>query len=112
MHEISVCQSILAILEKRLEHNSEKKVKIIHLAIGELSGIELDALRFAFPIVMQHTRFETATLKITVIPALGFCENCNKSVKISSAFRCCSDCKKPISKLIQGDELLIKEVEL
>ncbi len=52
MHEISLCESVLQVLEQQAPVQNYQKVKTVWLEIGILSGIDIDALRFGFDVVM------------------------------------------------------------
>ena len=48
MHEMSLAQGILQIVEDTLAREGGGRVSLIRLEVGRLAGVELDALRFGF----------------------------------------------------------------
>jgi len=53
MHELSIAHSILSIAENAVPENSKAFVTSVGLQIGELSGIEIESLEFAFSVIKQ-----------------------------------------------------------
>ena len=56
MHEMSLCESILQILEDNAKKQGFAKVKTVWLEIGCLSGVEMEAMRFSFDAVTRGTQ--------------------------------------------------------
>ena len=64
MHEVSLCESIIKIIEKQAEKEDFQHVQTVTLAVGRQSGASLESLSFAFPLVAKNTRAEGAELVI------------------------------------------------
>jgi hydrogenase nickel incorporation protein HypA/HybF len=76
MHELSVAS---AVVEKVLEYvsaHSVKKVLTVRLAIGELSHIEADQLRFCYGAITEQTPIQDSALEIEPVEAVVQCERC------------------------------------
>lgn len=78
MHELSLCQSALDIIERRARDSSAKRVTSVWLDNGALSCIEESALTFCFEIVCRGTTAEGCALRINTVPARAWCWNCNR----------------------------------
>ena len=65
MHEVSLCESILKIIEKQAEKEKFTRVVRVQLTIGELSGASPESLSFAFPFVAKGTIADGAELAFT-----------------------------------------------
>jgi hydrogenase nickel incorporation protein HypA/HybF len=70
MHEISLCESILDIINERAAQDRFSKVKRVRLEVGPFSSVEPEALRFGFDVVMRGSVAEGAKLEIGVLPGL------------------------------------------
>ncbi|WP_305987540.1 hydrogenase maturation nickel metallochaperone HypA [Roseibium sp. MMSF_3544] len=112
MHEMSLCESILGILKEQAEQQSFSKVDRVCLEVGTLSGVELEALRFGFDVVMRGSLAEGAALEITCPQAQAWCLNCAKSVPIAERYDPCPECGSHQLQVTGGDELRIKELEV
>ena len=111
MHELTICFNLVKILEKEALHE-KKCVKRLWLEIGDLAGIELDALRFSFPIAALHSVAEKATLEIISVPGQAWCEGCQQTIDIKTYFSACPVCACYNYRIIQGKELRLLKMEL
>ncbi len=69
MHEVSLCESILKIVERQAEKEKFARVVSITLTVGELSGASTEAMTFCFPFVAKGTIADGA--KLTFVSAKG-----------------------------------------
>ncbi|MBL1321473.1 MAG: hydrogenase maturation nickel metallochaperone HypA [Methylophaga sp.] len=112
MHEMSLCEGILQIIEDEAQKQQFTEVKQVILDVGVLSGVEITALEFAFEVIMQGTVAEKATLKINEIEAQAWCMPCSKTVNIKQRYDACPDCESYQLQVSGGDEMRIKELEV
>ena len=56
MHEMSLAQSIVEIVENTAEANNTRKVSKVKLIVGELAGVEMHALMQGLKIASASTR--------------------------------------------------------
>lgn len=64
MHELSLCQSAVEIVQQQAEQHGVKRVTGVWLEIGTLSCVEESAVRFSFDIVCQGTLAQGCELHI------------------------------------------------
>jgi len=112
MHEISLCESVLQILEQQAKVQHYQKVRTIWLEIGLLSGVEIEAMRFGFEIVMKGSLAENARLEILEIPGQASCEACGNQIAIRQLYDLCPDCGSEKLKINNGQQMRIKELEV
>ena len=62
MHEMALCESIRRTLEEQSRAHKFSKVKRVCLEVGPFSGVEVEALRFGFDVVMRGTLADGAKL--------------------------------------------------
>lgn len=65
MHEVSLCESILKIIERQAQKEGFTRVTKVQLTVGTLSGASPESLSFAFPLVTKDTLADGAELEIT-----------------------------------------------
>ncbi len=65
MHEVSLCESIVKIIQKQAEKDGFTRVTRVTLLVGALSGASTESLEFCFPMVAKDTIAEGATLAFT-----------------------------------------------
>mgnify|MGYP001231000380 CR=1 FL=1 len=112
MHEIGICESIRQTLEAQSELHRFSRVKRVCLEIGPLSGVEVEALRFGFEVVMRGSIADGAHLEIVDCPAEAWCMNCADTVPIKQRFDACIKCGSHQLQVTAGEELRIKELEV
>ncbi|MGY5810262.1 hydrogenase maturation nickel metallochaperone HypA [Rhizobium sp. LEGMi198b] len=112
MHEMSLMESVIAIVCEMAQLNGASAVKSIRLDIGVLSHINPDSLLFCYEAVRRGTIAEHATLEITRIAGKGWCLECGKTVPLDKRFGACPDCGRYRVQTTAGDELRIKDMEV
>jgi len=112
MHELSIVMGIVDIADKEVRKISASKVEVIELDIGDLSGIEMEALDFAWEIAVKGTVLENAERKINYIEARARCGDCGCDFKISALYDACPQCKSYLKDIYQGKELRVKALEV
>ena len=76
MHEMSLCEGILRVIEDHATTQDFHKVKTVWLEVGVLAGVEVEALRFGFDVVMKDSIAEDARLEIIQVPGQAWCMSC------------------------------------
>ncbi|MEO1132693.1 MAG: hydrogenase maturation nickel metallochaperone HypA [Cyanobacteria bacterium J06639_1] len=74
MHEVSVMESVSEIAIARAREVGAPHIHQLQLEVGEFSGVVVDALEFAFDVVVAGTMLEDAGLEYHLSSRLG--ENC------------------------------------
>jgi hydrogenase nickel incorporation protein HypA/HybF len=64
MHELTICQNIIEIINKEIVGKAVSKIKTIYLEIGEFALIEISALVFSFELLAKGTPMESAILDV------------------------------------------------
>ena len=112
MHEMSLCENILQVLEEEADKQGFERVRQVWLEIGRLAGVEAEALRFSFDIVIRGTLADGAKLSIIEVPGAAWCTPCAESVPVEQRFDACPKCGGFQLQLTAGDEMRIKELEV
>lgn len=112
MHELSIAQRFLHIVGEEAAKHHCAKVHKIHLVIGALSSIEPECLRFCFDVVAQGSVAEKAELVIDMIPGRGTCPECGQKKDVMSFPVLCESCGHAFLRIIGGDEIYIKDMEV
>jgi len=112
MHEISLCESILDIINERAAQDRFSKVKRVRLEVGPFSSVEPEALRFGFDVVMRGSVAEGAKLEIEAPEATAFCLACFQTVPVRHRLDVCSNCGANALQMKSGEELRIRELEV
>ena len=112
MHELSLCQSILSIINDHIAEKNYHRVLTVVLEIGQLAPIDESALRFGFEAVTKGTIVELAMLEIIKIEGLALCQPCQKTIQLERYQDACPLCGNFSLTITQGDALRIKSMEV
>ena len=113
MHELSLCQSILNIIQRYAREHNFERVQTLWLSFGRLSCVQEEALSFSFQAVAQGTIAQGAELKFQVYPVQIYCFFCERTYEIEEYTGECPDCGS--SKVVlQGgtEELRLLEMQV
>jgi hydrogenase nickel incorporation protein HypA/HybF len=112
MHEQSIVESLLdLVLEKAHEAKAEKVLRI-YLVVGELSGVEKNAVEFYFGFLGQNTIADKAELFFMNVPAELRCKNCGNVFAFENRKLNCPSCSKNKVEIISGRELYLDSIEV
>ena len=112
MHELSVAQEILGIVNQYLPNPSSGSVKSVKVQIGKLSNILSDSLTFCYEALTTQTPLEGSKLEIVEMPVTISCIECKNKSDIEPPIFACPICGNNKIKIISGTELRVDEIEL
>jgi hydrogenase nickel incorporation protein HypA/HybF len=113
VHELSIALSVVESVAEHLMANGGGRVRGVTLRVGALSGVEVPALRFAFPEATAGTSLQDAVLQVEEVPAVAFCPACGEERSLPSIQRLrCPVCRTPTPRIVRGRELEILAVEV
>ncbi len=110
MHELSIVMSIIEIAAQQALAADALVIEEIELDIGTLSGLEMDALEFAWSQAVKDTMLEQAVRKINRIDAIAMCMDCDATFAIEKYDDACPVCGQHLLSIIQGKELRVKSL--
>lgn len=112
MHEMSLAESVLGIIEDAAAAQGFTRVKTVALEIGRLAAVEVEAMRFCFDAVMQGTLADGAGLEIVEVPGAGWCADCQSQVPMNDRLDSCPHCGGAHLQPTGGLEMKVKELEV
>ncbi|MDO8349859.1 MAG: hydrogenase maturation nickel metallochaperone HypA [Gallionella sp.] len=110
MHEMSLAENVLQIIEESARTQNFRRVRCVVLEIGQLSAVEPDAMRFCFDAVMHGTLAEGAELQIVVTPGAGCCLACGATVAMQEQYGLCPCCDSPRLQITAGNQMRVKDL--
>ncbi|WP_238081176.1 MULTISPECIES: hydrogenase maturation nickel metallochaperone HypA [Pseudescherichia] len=113
MHEITLCQRALELIEQQAAAYDARRVTGVWLKIGAFSCVESSALTFCFELVCRGTVAEGCTLHLDEQQAECWCENCQQYVTLlSQRVRRCPQCQSDMLQIVADDGLQIQRLEI
>ncbi len=112
MHELSIAEALISEVETLAECERAVAVRRVVLMLGDLSGVDPEALRTAFPVAAEGSRAAEAELVIEKVSARVRCSVCGHTEPADDYAVICSLCGAVAVEITEGRELLIKSLEL
>ena len=112
MHEMSLAEGVLQLIEDAARKQEFSKVTTVWLEIGQLAGVEVEAMKFCFDAVTRGSLVEGAQLEIISLPGSGWCMPCAASIAMSEVFGTCPHCGSHQVQVTGGTEMRVKELEV
>lgn len=110
MHEMSLAESILHIVEDAARDQGFSRVQALRLEIGALAGVEAEALRFCLEAVLRHSVAAGAQVELLTVPGRGWCMQCGASVPINARYDPCPRCGSYQVQPTGGTEMRVKDL--
>jgi hydrogenase nickel incorporation protein HypA/HybF len=108
MHELAITEGIVAAVTGKLP---DRKIKLVRLEIGALSGVVADSVRFCFDLVTEGTNLEGASLEITEPAASCRCRDCGSEFAPDGVIVLCR-CGSADVEVLSGADLRILSVQV
>lgn len=112
MHELSICQALLAQVTELAMSRGAQSVERITIEVGPLSGVDPTLLADAFEIARIGGYAADAVLYIDPIAVTVFCGLCGARSPAAPNRLICASCGDYRVRVIAGDELRLRRVEL
>ena len=109
MHELSICRSIVDIVNRNA---AGREVRAVHLQVGQLRQIVPDTLVYCWSLVNDGTLLAGSTLEVESIPAAIRCRSCAATTTISAPVLVCGSCSGADVEIITGEEFLLTTLDL
>lgn len=112
MHEMSLAESVREIVEDTARRNAATRVSAVRLAIGVLSHVEVEAMRFAFDVVMRGSLAEGARLEVEQPAGGAWCMACSQQVTIAARHDPCPRCGSHQLQVNEGEQMRVLDIEI
>lgn len=111
MHELSIAQSLVDTVRQEAAAHPGSRVTRVGVRVGDLSGVQPDALEFSFEVIVRDTEFAGAALAVERVPLTQRCDACNREFPVVDFTLLCPDCGAT-TRTVAGDELQMTYIEL
>lgn len=112
MHELGIANSVLEAARAEMQRRPGARLVKIGLRVGELAGVDPEALRFGFDALASGTDLETASLEIEFCPRRQRCPACGREFTVVDFEVACPGCGESRTECIGGDELSLAYLEV
>lgn len=111
MHELSVCLALIDQVERIARERDAATVCEIVISLGQLSGVEPQLLRHAYPLAATGTVAEHAQLTIEASELVIRCTVCEAESRVPANRLLCGACGDFRTRVVSGDEMVLQRVE-
>ena len=112
MHEQSIVASLLSIAVVDAKKDKARRIISIKLVVGELTGVEKDAVSFYFGFMAKNTIAAGASLEFNYKKAQLRCRDCDIIFPRDKLEFNCPECNKKAIEIVGGRELYIESMEV
>ena len=112
MHEMSIAASLLNSMRTEALRFPSQHIEKVGIRIGALAGVDPEALRFCFEVLVRESDLEPLTLEIDYRPREHQCLGCTQSFEASYEDTPCPCCGGVDSVFVSGDQLEIAYLEV
>jgi len=112
MHELSIALALLEQVQTVAEREKADAVLRVAVTIGELCGVNPEALEMAFPVAAENTCAADAKLDVTSTPARVHCRTCGRESSPEFPMPICEACGSTDAEILGGRELMLTSVEI
>ena len=113
MHELSIALSLVELASEEAGRLGDVRVEAVHVRIGPLAGVVVEALRFSFDLAAEGTAVDGARLEIERVPLVIRCAPCDAERDLPSAQHLrCPVCSEPAQEIVSGRELELRALEV
>ena len=112
MHELSLAQGIIDIVQRSLPPDNSQTVSAVRLKIGDLAGVVIESLEFCFTALVRETPLEGAVLQVERVPVQAVCLTCSSAFAVNENSYRCPQCGAGQLNIISGRELQVTEIEV
>jgi hydrogenase nickel incorporation protein HypA/HybF len=112
MHELGIATSILERVKRAAAERPGVAIQKVGVRVGELSGVDPEALSFAWEALLKDTPWEPVVLEIDFRRRVQRCRDCSHEFETDAFLTECPNCASVHTETISGDELDIVFFEL
>jgi hydrogenase nickel incorporation protein HypA/HybF len=113
MHELSIAISMIDQIAEETESRGGLAVEAVHLKLGIFSGVDKEALLFAYELACEGSPLAGSRLVIESVPLVIYCDACQKNRTPPSVYELsCPDCGTPGQKIVTGREIEVASLEV
>ena len=92
MHEATLAENVLSIAVEAARQNHADKIFRVGLRLGDMAGVEVEALRMAFDVLKKFSPAADAELVIERVPVTAECNGCGKIFRLERYNFFCPEC--------------------
>ncbi len=110
MHEMSIAEGIIEVVERTAKAHHIKRLKRVTIQVGELAGVDIPSLEFAWKSVAAGGAAADAELNIERPQGTAWCMDCCKTVALHKYGDACPECGGYLLTPNGGNEMRVVSI--
>ncbi len=107
MHELSLARALLEAVQEEAARRGGGNARRAGIRVGAISGVDSEALRFAFEALVADGEDGPLVLEIETVPWRQRCPRCAAEFEVAEMEVACPGCGEPRTDFAGGDELTL-----
>lgn len=112
MHELGIAAAIIERVDAEAQLRPGVRFTRVGIRVGEISGVDPEALLFGFECLVKDTALDQLTLAIEHCPRVQRCPQCGHQFPAPDSMTACPKCGDIQTTCIGGEELDIAFIEM
>jgi hydrogenase nickel incorporation protein HypA/HybF len=108
MHELGLCEDIVAAVERRADG---RRVARARIRVGRLHHVHPEAFEQSFAVAAAGGPAEDAVAELVLVPVRAHCGSCGTDTEADELITSCAACGSVDIELTGGDELILEYLE-
>jgi hydrogenase nickel incorporation protein HypA/HybF len=112
MHEAGIAEYLIEVAAQHLQRAPHGPVRLLHVRIGEMAGVNPDSLDFAFECLSKGTELDGARLAVERVPLAVDCAACGRRTAVADYVFRCGACDAEQVTVATGRELQFVSIDV
>jgi hydrogenase nickel incorporation protein HypA/HybF len=112
VHELSLVAGLFDILEETAREHRARRITLVRLKVGKMSGVVPDLLVSAFDAFKKETVADEARLEVVEVPVRLRCRDCGGDRLDTEGDFSCLGCGGRNVEIVEGRELVVERIQL
>ena len=112
MHELGIATSVLQAARQEAQRHPGARLRKVKVRVGELSGVNPEALSFCFEVLSREGNLGPLELEIESCRRQQRCRKCAQTFTVANYDLSCPQCGTAETEFMSGDELELASLEM
>lgn len=112
MHELGIANSVVEAVRAEALRHPHARPRRVGVRLGEWAGVDADALRFCFEVLVRDSDLGEVSIDIDNVPRRNRCSACLEDFLVIEYETHCPRCGAAATETVTGHELELAFVEL
>lgn len=108
MHELGLCEDIVAAIEHRA---GDRPVRRVRVQVGRLHHVHAEAFEQSFAMAAAGGVAQGAVAELVLLPVRAHCRHCGADAEADELIAICPTCGSFDLELTGGEELVLESIE-